>query len=135
MKRTIRRYKLGYALSATLCLIGTAALLLVILKTWPEVSSNSSPLSIFWDSLWRDEPSLVPGVQFKLMYFMILAAATLTSGAAVLRFSRQCFFLPDKEMKLQCPFCKKQWKASYDRGQVLCPHCHHLVHPKMIEEH
>lgn len=134
MKRTIRRYKLGYALGATLCFIGLTALLVVIWKAWPEVSSGADPVSTFWTFLWEEQLNLIPGVESKFVYFIILAVVTLTSGAAVFAFSRQRFFLPGKTMKLKCPFCKKQWRASYDRGQVMCPHCHHLVHPKMIEE-
>lgn len=133
MKGTIRRYKLGYIVSATLCLIGLIALLVVLWKTWPQLSSNPNPLSAFWNSLWEEQLSLIPGVQFKLLYFIILAAATLISGAAMFAFSRQWFFLPGKTMRLQCPFCKKYWKASYDRGQILCPHCRHLVHPRITE--
>lgn len=132
--KTIRRYKLGYALGGTLCVIGFTALFIVFWKVWPQISSNTYSLSGFWALLWEEKLRWIPGVEFKLAYFIILAAITLTSGAAILMFSRQRFFLPGKTMKLQCPFCKKQWRASYDRGQVLCPHCRHLVHPKMIGE-
>lgn len=134
LERTIRRYKLGYAFSATLCFIGIAALFVVMRETWPEVSSNSNPLSTFWSLLWTKQFSPIPGVEFKLMYLVVLAAATLTSGAAVFAFSRQWFSLPGKTIRFQCPFCKKYWMASHDRGQVVCPHCHHLVHPKMSEK-
>jgi len=134
LKRTIQRYKLGYAISATLCFIGIVALLVVIREAWSEVSSSPDPLSVFWSLLWTKQFSLTSGIEFKLMYLIILAAATLTSGAAVFAFSRQWFSLPGKTIKFQCPFCKKYWRASYDRGQVICPHCRHLVHPKMNEE-
>lgn len=131
--RTIRRYKLGYIVGATLCLIGLIALLVVLWRAWPQLSSNPNPIAAFWNSLWEEQLSLIPGVQFKLLYFIILAAATLISGAAVFAFSRQWFFLPGRIMRLQCPFCKKYWKTSYDRGQILCPHCRHLVHPRITE--
>lgn len=134
MKRTIRRYKLGYALGATLCFIGLVALAVVLWKAWYEVSSAADPTSAFWALLWTEQLSLLPGIEFKLMYLMILAAATLSLAAVVFAFSRQWFSLPGVAIKLQCPFCKRQWSARYDRGQVLCPHCNHLVHPRMIEE-
>jgi hypothetical protein len=133
LKRIIRRYRLGYVVAATLCSIGLLALSVVLWKTWSQVYSTTNPISTFWDSLWKEQLSLIPGVQFKLAYFMILAAVTLISGIAVFAFSRQGFFLPSNIMRLQCPFCKKYWRASYDRGQVLCPHCRHLVHPRMTE--
>jgi len=125
---------LGYVLGATLCFIGLAILFVVVWKAWPKLYSNADPVSTFCVFLWEEPLILIPGVEFKPAYFIILAAATLIAGVAVLAFSRQKFFLPGKTMKLQCSFCKKKWRASYDRGQVMCPHCHHLVHPKMIEE-
>ncbi|NIO36455.1 hypothetical protein GTO27_02000 [Candidatus Bathyarchaeota archaeon] len=133
MKRTIRRYKLGYVLGGTLCLIGFASTLFMVWKAWPQISSNPDPLSYLWAFLWEEQLSLVTGVELKLAYFAILAAIMLIAGAIVLMYSRQWFFLPERTMTLRCPFCKKQWLASYDRGQVLCPHCHHLVHPKMVD--
>ena len=134
MKNTIRRYKLGYILGTTLCLAGVLLLLAVAWKAWPQVSSEADPMSAFWAFLWEEKFTLTSSVEYKLVYLLISAAAMLTSGIAVILFSRQRFFLPSKVMRLQCPFCKKQWSSSYDRGQVLCPHCHHLVHPKLIEE-
>lgn len=133
MKRTIRRYKLGYVLGGALCFIGLASILFVVWKAWPQISSSPDPLSHFWTFLWEEQLSLVPSVELKLSYFAILAATMLIAGTTVLMYSRQLFFLPGKTMTLRCPFCKKQWLASYDRGQVLCPHCHHLVHPKMVD--
>ena len=90
-------------------------------------------MSALWGVLWNEELGPVAGIQFKLVFLMILAAVTLASGLTVLAFSRQRFLLPGKTMELQCPFCRKSWTASYDRGQVLCPHCNHLIHPKMAE--
>lgn len=134
LRRTIRRYRLGYVLGAILCFIGLAALAVVGWKVWPQISSSVDPVSTFWTFLWEEQLSLIPGVEFKPMYLIVLSGATLTSGAAVLAFSRQWFFLPEEMKKLQCPFCKKQWTASFDRGQVVCPHCNHLVHPRLIEK-
>lgn len=69
---------------------------------------------------------------FKLISLVILAVVALVSGVAVFMFSRQWFYLPEGRLNLQCPFCKRFWVADSDRGQVLCPHCRHLVHPKLI---
>ncbi len=134
MKRTIRRYKLGYVLGATLCFIGLTALSVVMWRAWPEISLNADPVSAFWTFLWAEQLSLFPGVEFKFVYLIILAVATLSSAVIVFAFSRQWFSLPTLSMKLQCPFCKKYWRVSYNAGQVLCPHCRHLVHPKRVEE-
>ncbi len=103
-------------------------------NAWPSVTSSAEPLSAFWAFLWEEQLNIISGIEFKMMYLVILAAVAIPSGIAVLMFSRQWFFLPGRTISLQCPFCKKLWHASYDRGQVLCPHCHHLIHPKMIEE-
>ncbi len=134
MGRTIRRYKLGYVLGAILCFIGLVALAIVVWDAWPHLSSSVDPMSTFWTFLWEEQLNLIPGVESKPMYFITLAAATLISGAAVLAFSRQWFFLPGETKKLQCPFCRKQWIAGFDRGQVVCPHCNHVVHPRLIEK-
>jgi len=134
LRSKVLRYKLGYALAATLCAIGLVALLFVIWKTLPEVSDNTDPVSAFWEYLWEEQLDFIPGVKFKPVYLVILATIMLTAAVGVFAFSRQRLFIPDKTIKLQCPFCKKYWRASYDRGQVLCPHCSHLVHPRMVVE-
>ena len=103
-------------------------------KAWPEISGDGNPLSAFWDFLWVEEIDLVPSVKFKLTYLVIHGGALLGLGVGVIAFSRQWFFLPETTMKLQCPFCKKFWRAGYDRGQILCPHCRHLVHARIVEE-
>jgi hypothetical protein len=131
LKEAIRRYKLGYALGITLSAIGLTALSILIWKAWPETSSSPDPLSAFWNYLFTGQLSFIPGVEFQPLYLVILAAITLGCALPVFLFSRQKFLLPGRPMQLECPFCKKQWHARYDRGQVLCPHCHHLVHPKM----
>jgi hypothetical protein len=134
LKKAIRRYKLGYALAAILCFIGVIALLTVVWIIWPQIASSPDPFSVFWTSLWEEQVNWISGIEFKLMYFVILAATTLPLGVIVFAFSRQWFFLPGNVIKLQCPFCKRFWRARYDGGQVLCPHCQHLIHPRMSED-
>jgi hypothetical protein len=131
LKKAIRRYKLGYALGIALSIIGLMALLVLVWKAWPEASSSPDPLSAFRNYLFTGQLSFIPGVEFQPLYLVILAVLTLGCALAVFLFSRQKFLLPGRTMQLECPFCKKRWDASYDGGQVLCPHCHHLVHPKM----
>jgi hypothetical protein len=131
LKKAIRRYKLGYALGIVLSAIGLMALSVLVWKAWPETSSSPDPLSAFLDYLFTGQLSFVPGVEFQPLYLVILAVLTLGCALAVFLFSRQKFLLPGRTVQLECPFCKKRWHASYDGGQVLCPHCHHLVHPKM----
>ena len=134
LTKAIRRYKFGYVFGVVLCIIGCMLITFAVWKAWPEISSNANPLSAFWDFLWVEEIDLIPSVEFKLTYLVVLAGALLCLGVGVIAFSRQWFFLPGKTMKLQCPFCKKLWRAGYNRGQVLCPHCRHLVHPRTVEE-
>ncbi|MGB9134775.1 MAG: hypothetical protein WCC63_04220 [Candidatus Bathyarchaeia archaeon] len=134
MRGTIRRYRLGYALGAVLCLIGIVSLLAVAWKAYEGMATTDDPMYVFWSFIWKEELGSLMGIQFKPVFLLILAAVTLVSGGAVFAFSRQRFFLPGKILKLQCPFCRKYWTASYDRGQVLCPHCNHLIHPKIIEK-
>ncbi len=131
MKRTIRRYKIGYALGAVLFAVGIAALLVVTWKILPEARSDSISPSAIWTLLWVEQFSIIPGVQFKLVYLVILSVSTMTSGAAVFAFSRQWFALPGETKRFQCPFCRRHWRTSHDIGQVTCPHCQHLVHPKI----
>ncbi|UCE96232.1 MAG: hypothetical protein JSV51_01080 [Candidatus Bathyarchaeota archaeon] len=134
MRSALRRYKTGYLIGAILCLIGLIALLVLVWEAWPEVSYEEDPISAFWTFLWTGQFNLISGIEVKPMYLIILSVTALIFGMAVFAFSRQRFFLPGKNFKLQCPFCKKYWKAGYDRGQVSCPHCRHLVHPKLAEE-
>ncbi len=131
--KTLRKYKLGYALSAILSVTSLAAIFAVIWKIWPTLSSSADPLHAFWNYIWSDDFGPILGIQFKPVFLIILASATLVLATAFLAFSRQWFFLPGKTLKLECPFCRKRWQASSDRGQVVCPHCHHLVHPKMAK--
>jgi hypothetical protein len=109
------------------------SLFVVAWTAYTEILDTADFLSAFWGFIWSEELGSASGIRFKPVFLLILAAATLVSGVAVFAFSRQRFFLPGKTMKLQCPFCRKQWAASYDRGQVLCPHCNHLVHPRILE--
>jgi hypothetical protein len=134
MKRILRRQKSGYALSLILCFIGVTALFMPLWKTWPKTSSSQHPLSTFWALLWTEQLDFIPGVEFKLAYLTILGAVTLIFGVVIWSLSRQWFSPAGQTVLFQCPFCKKQWRASPDKGLVRCPHCHQLVHPKMIEE-
>lgn len=134
LTRAIRRYRFGYVFGVVLCVVSCMVFVFVVWRGWSVISGNANPLSVFWDFLWAEEIALVPSVEIKLMYVVVLAGGLMFLGVGVIAFSRQWFFLPGKTMKLQCPFCKKFWRAGYNSGQVLCPHCRHLVHPKIAEE-
>ncbi|UCH31296.1 MAG: hypothetical protein JSV05_07300 [Candidatus Bathyarchaeota archaeon] len=131
MKRKLRRYKFGYVLGTMLAFIGLLIIVMIISRALPEINSSSTPLQAFWDFLWAEELGLFLGVRIQFSFLFILAGAILVLAGAVFAFSKQWFFLPGKNMKLQCPFCKKYWTSTYDRGQVVCPHCRHLIHPKL----
>jgi hypothetical protein len=134
MTRVLRRQKCAYALSLILCLMGLAAIFAALRETWSEVSSAENPASVFWTLLWQEQLDFIPGIEFKLAYLTILGAVMLVSGLVIWALSRQSFYLPGETVLFQCPFCKKKWRASRDKGLVQCPHCHQLVHPKMIEK-
>ena len=134
LTKTIRRYKFGFVFGVMLCITGCMLISYAVWKGWSEISNSTNPLSAFWDFLWIENIDLIPIVEFRLVYLVVLAGAILCLGVGVIAFSRQWFFLPGKTMKLQCSFCKKFFKAGYNTGQVLCPHCRHLVHPRIVEK-
>ncbi len=135
MLKILRRQKSGYVLSLVLCSIGLTSLFVAVWKTWPEVSSADNPLSTFWTLLWREQLSLVPNVEFKLSYLIILGTAMFASGIIVLALSRQWFHLPTGEIVLyQCPFCRKQWRGHRDHKLANCPHCRKQTYPAMVEK-
>jgi hypothetical protein len=133
MKRILRRQRSGYALALTLCLIGVAAILVTLWKTWPQASSAQDPVSTFWALLWTKSLELIPGIEFQLAYLTILGVVSIAVGIVVWILSRQWFFLPGETVLLQCPFCKKTWRSIRDKALVHCPHCRQLVHPTMAE--
>lgn len=132
--RTLRRYRFGYAISALLILIGLMTVMFTIWKAWPQIRSSNTPFDAFWTFIWAEEISIGFGINFKTVYLIILAAMEFVAAFAVLIYSRQWLFLPSQIKKLQCPFCKRRWNSTYDRGQILCPHCQHLVHPKLMRK-
>jgi uncharacterized Zn-finger protein len=134
MKRIFRRQKSTYALSLILCLIGIVALLITLWKTYPQLSSDGDPFSTFLSLLWTENLTLAPGVEFKLVYLVILGDAMLISGVILWILSRQWLLLPGNTVWFQCPFCNKKWRSIGDKALVHCPHCHQLIHPKMTEK-
>lgn len=134
MKRMLRRQKSGYALSLILCFIGVTAPFVALWKTWPKVSSAQNHFSTFWTLLWTEQLDLIPGIGSKLVYLVILGAVMFIFGVVIWTLSRQWFYLAGETALFQCPFCKKKWRASPDKGLVQCPHCRQLVHPKMVEK-
>jgi hypothetical protein len=133
--KILRRQKSAMVLSAVLCLIGLSALLTVLWKTWPEMSTAKDPFSTFLTLLWNEELDLVQVVEFRLVYLFIFADAMLIMGIAVYVLSVQWFYLPGNVVWYRCPFCNKDWRSRGDKALVHCPHCRQLVHPIMIEKH
>jgi len=131
--KILRRQKFGYALSLFLYLVGVISLLATLWKTWPQVSSAKNSFSTFLTLLWTDKFSFLPGIEFKLVYLVILADAAFISGVIIHVLSVQQIIVPGKIVYYQCPFCNKDWKSSGDKALVHCPHCRQLVHPIIIE--
>ncbi len=134
MKRTLRKQKSTYVLSLIFCLLGIAAFLITLWKTYPQLSSSGNPFSTFLSLLWTEKITLLPGFEFKLIYLVILGDVMLVSGVILWLLSRQLFLLPGKTAWFQCPFCKKKWQSIGDKALVHCPYCRQLVHPKMTEK-
>jgi hypothetical protein len=130
----LRRKRSTYALSLILCLAGIAALFVTLWKTWPEVSSSKDPFSTFLTLLWTEKLDLIPALEFKLVYLLVLGDAMLISGVVLLVLSVQRFYLPGKVVWYRCPFCNKDWRSSGDKALVHCPHCRQLIHPIIIEK-
>jgi len=134
MKRILRRQKSAYALSLALCLVGIVALVIAVWKTYPQLSSSADPFSTFLSLLWSENLTLTSGLEFKLIYLVILGDVMLISGVVLWVLSRQWFLLPGKTVWFQCPFCNKKWRSLRDKALVHCPYCRQLVHPRMTEE-
>lgn len=132
MKRILRRQKSAYILSLIFCSIWLATLLLTLWKMWPRVSSSEVPLSTFLALLWEEELSLIPGLQFRLIYLTILGDVMLISGVVIWLTSRKWFVLPGEITLFQCPYCKKRWRSKGDKALVQCQHCRQLVHPRIV---
>jgi len=114
--------------------VGIFALLIVIWKTYPQISTSEDPFSAFLSLLWSEKLTLVSGIEFKLIYLVILADVLLISGVVLWVLSRQWFAVPGNTVWFQCPFCNKKWRSIKDKALVHCPHCNQLVHPKMTEK-
>lgn len=134
MKRTLRRQKSAYALSLIFCLLWLATLFMTLWKTWPEVSSAENPFSTYLALLWEENFEFIPGLEFRLVYLVVVGDVMLISGVVIWLLSRQWFYLPGKTVLLECPFCKKHWRSNPDKGLVHCPHCRQLVHPRMVHK-
>jgi hypothetical protein len=132
--KILRRKRSTYALSLILCSAGIAALLTTLWKTWPQVSLAKDPFSTFLGLLWTENLGFILGLEFKLVYLVVLGDVMLISGVVLLVLSVQRFYLPGDVVWYRCPFCKKDWKSRGDKGLVHCPHCRQLVHPMIIEK-
>jgi hypothetical protein len=134
MKKILRKQKSVYALSLIFCLLGIAAFLGALWKTYPYFSSSENPLSTFLSLLWTEKITLISWLEFRLLYLVIFGDVMLISGVILWILSRQWFLLPGKTVWYQCSFCKKKWKSTGDKALVHCPHCRQLVHPQITEK-
>jgi len=133
MKKTLRRQKSGYALGLILVLSGLAALITAVWKTGSQVFQAENPVYVFWRLLWTENLDFLQGIEFKLVYLVVLGVTMLVAGVVVISLSRQWIALAGEKSLFQCPFCNKQWSASPDKALVHCPHCRQLIHPRLVE--
>ena len=132
--RILRKQKSTYAISVILLILGIAALLATIWKTWSQVSTASNPISTFMGLLWTEKINVISGFDFALAYLFALGDVMLISGIILYVLSVQSMYLPGKTVWYRCPFCHKDWKATGDKALVHCPHCRQLVHPTIVEK-
>lgn len=132
MRRIATHYITGYALGFALCLVGLTMLVAILWRAWPNVSTSHSVFPALEQYLWTKDFDFGFGVRLKLMHLTIMGAAALAFGIFVLAFSRKVFYV-GKNVLLQCPFCKNQWKASRARGWGTCPYCNQMVQPKVVK--
>jgi uncharacterized membrane protein YiaA len=133
MRKVLRRHRAGYAISLLLLVVGLTLLLVALWNAWPASPLTGDFLSTVWTSLWTKQLNIVSGLEFKLVYFAILGVTMLAFGVATLALSRQWLLLAGRNSLFQCPFCRKRWRASRDKGLVECPQCRQLVHPRLVE--
>lgn len=132
--KILLKQKSAYALSLVLLLLGISAVLFTVWKTYPQISSSSSPFSTFFSLLWTESMTLFAGFEFKLIFLFILGDAMLIASVIVWVLSRQWLVIPGRAVWFQCPFCKKKWRATEDKALTHCPHCNQLIHPRMTEK-
>jgi hypothetical protein len=134
MKKVLRRQTSGYVLSFLLLFFGITAFVLALWRTWHQVSQAGNPFSVFWESLWTEQLVFLPGVEFKLVYLIVLSTAMLIAAFVVFALSRQWILLGRKDSWVECPFCKQRWRTSPVIALGLCPHCRQLVHPRLVDD-
>lgn len=132
--KILRRQRSAVALSIALCVAGVVALLATLWETWQQISIAKDPFSTFLSLLWTQKLDLIQGIEFRLVYLVILGDVLLIVGVVVYVLSVQWFYLPGKIVWYRCPFCNKDWRSTGDKALVHCPHCRQLVHPILIEK-
>jgi hypothetical protein len=132
--RILIRQKSALVLSLIFCLLGIFALFFTLWTIYPRLSSGD-PLSTFLSLLWSENLTLIPWLEFKLAYLVILGIALMVSGIIIWVLSKQWIVLPGRTVWFQCPFCNKKWRATGDKALVHCPHCNQLIHPRMTEKY
>jgi hypothetical protein len=134
MRRILRKQKFVYALSLVFCQLGVTALLVVLWKAYPKISSSADPFSTFLSLLWTEKLSLFSWFSFKLIHFVIVGDILLIAGFILWVLSRQWFVVPSETVWFERPFCKKKCRSTGDKALVHCPYCRQLVHPRIAEK-
>jgi len=134
MHRIIRTKQSGQILGSLLCLMGSAALLVVFWKAWPNVSGSTNVFSNLWSEILAGQIAVASLVTVKLLYLTILGTVLLIFGVIALAFSRQIFIVSRGSTLLQCPYCRNQWKAGRAMGWAECPFCRKFIHPQTVKK-
>ncbi len=83
--------------------------------------------------MWTRKLQIVSGFEIELVYVFVSAIALFVVGFIVFGLSREWFLLAGKSVWLECPFCKKRWRAGPEKALGLCPYCRQLVHPRLVD--
>lgn len=134
MRQIIRTKQSGLILGIVLCLLGFAALLAVLWKTWPSVSNSANVFSALWSEILNGQMTFGSALTLKMLYVTVGGSILLVAGMIVLGLSRQIFHVSSGPSLLQCPYCKNQWKARRAMGWAECPYCRKFINPETVKK-
>jgi len=146
---TILKKKTGYALGLSLCIIGTAILLVVLWNLYQAKALTS--LSAVSEQLLEGGFSVlgteIEIVGLKLIHYTVSGVVLLVVGGVVLIARREKIpVVEEANVLLECPYCSNRWRESMSRTHLesmgypqvrtlsrhKCPKCGKFIRPKIL---
>ena len=137
-------------LGLVLTVLGLTPIIVVLLNAWTSGISLLD-LSALYGFLWTNPFYLGFGIEFELIYLVILGTVIVISGLALLaRRTRQIeevtVVTDDLTVTLECTVCKNRWKEHFSEKQLQamgfpqnrtisrrrCQACRKYTRPKII---